>query len=98
METTEEKTTFKQWAKKHKEDLIALGFVGSVMGGIVALAVAVGISEKRAYDRELAEWNAYADDMNRWVKEEQDAGNAIYPLDDGTFLVVPNSESKIVRK
>lgn len=98
MENNEEKTTFKQWAKAHKEDLIALGVLGTAFGGIVWLATAVGLAEKRAYDKQVADWNEYVDGINRWVEEEQAAGNAIYPLDDRTYLVVPNSESKIVRK
>ena len=98
METNEEKTTFKQWAKANKENLIALGVMGSAIGGFVWLAVAVGLAEKRAYEQQIADWNEDAEGINRWVEEEQDAGNAIYPLQDGTYLVVPNESSKIVRK
>ena len=98
METNEEKTTFKQWAKANKENLIALGVMGSAIGGIVWLAVAIGLAEKRAYEQQIAYWNEYAKGINRWVEEEQDAGNAIYPLQDGTYLVVPIEYSKIVRK
>lgn len=98
METNEEKLTFKEWVKANKENLIALGIFGTAFGGIVWLSTAIAIAEKRAYDQQLEAYNERVDSLNRWVEEEQEAGNAIYPLQDGSFLVVPNAESKIVRK
>jgi len=81
IKTKWEKT--KKWASRNAEPLLAVGAIGSVVAFSVWFSKAVAEENRQA----IANYNAWADDMNQWVDEEREAGNAIYPLIDGTYLV-----------
>jgi tagatose-1,6-bisphosphate aldolase non-catalytic subunit AgaZ/GatZ len=77
----------KNWVSAHKEELSATALVTaflSVVTGITYYAV-------KAENKQIAEYNAKAAEMNEWFETTTNEGNDIYQLAMGGYLVVPKT-------
>lgn len=66
-----------QWMSDHSEGLV----MGTIIVGFAGLCVAAGVMEAKEQKK--------ANEINKWIVDEFNAGNAIYELDSGAYLTVP---------
>lgn len=83
-------TRFKNWIVEHSPELAGAAVVVGFVGGLVALAVA----DIKSENRQVEEARQRIVNHNRWITDQQNAGNTIYALEDGRFLTVDNSATR----
>lgn len=93
---------FKKWATENQETILVGSFMTAVVGAYAAVIVIV-IKEQQKLDQEWADAvNAEAEhrnDVMNWILEEKNSGNNVYPLDDDTYVVIPqNAPQTLVLK
>lgn len=90
------KQKLKKWFTDNKENLIVGTAVTGITGAYIWLVVAISKEQERA----IREYNQWAEETNEWLTEEHNAGNDVYHLSDGRYLVLPakDNPAQLVRK
>lgn len=83
---------FKNWVKKNP-DVIPVVTTATAVTGFVVIVVVASVKQQKtsAADLIVARENlkAWLISATEWLNEETAKGNAVYRLDDGSYLTVP---------
>ncbi len=93
---------FKKWVTENQETIL-IGSIMTATVGAYAAVIVIAIKEQQKLDQEWADVvNAEAEyrrDIMNWILEEKNSGNNVYPLDDDTYVVIPqNAPQTLVLK
>lgn len=85
-ETKTRMQKFKKWVRRNSEPLIVLGSLGSIAG----LTIWLSIAESKDQEKRVIAYNQWRAETNTWLNDQRNAGNSVFPLEDGRYLVVPS--------